>query len=247
MFFAPNWPLPKNIKALCTTREGGVSQPPFDGFNLATHVGDDGTAVAANRKLLVEQAKLPTMPFWLDQQHTDIALRLDKQSNYTTPPVADASWTMTPGVISVVMTADCLPILLVDKAGTCVCTIHAGWKGLADGIVSKTILGLPVDSQELIAWIGPAISPPNFEVGSDVLEAFTLKNPEKKSFFKAKEISKGKYLADLPGLVALELEQLGVPEITQSQLCSYENSEQFYSYRRDGQTGRMASMIWIEK
>lgn len=250
-FIEPNWPAPKNIKALCTTRIGGVSLPPFNSFNVATHVEDNPQSVAQNRQLLMQSLNLPAQPFWLDQQHTDIALELKSQSqpNFSdiSPPIADASWTMQPSLVSLVMTADCLPILVTDLSGSCVAAIHAGWKGLADGVVSKTINAMPVHAEELMAWIGPAISARQFEVGEDVLQAFMLKDKRNQSYFKAKEVGE-KYLADLPGLVGFELESIGVKtaNIYQSNLCSYESEELFYSYRRDGKTGRMASLIWIE-
>jgi len=252
MFISPNWPVPKNIKAFCTTRNGGNSVPPFDAFNLATHVEDDLETVMQNRAILIELANLPSAPVWLNQQHTDKALALPLPAEFSEPPVADASWTQTPNVVSVVMTADCLPILVTDSQGTCVAAIHAGWKGLADNIVSKTIQSMPVNPQKLMAWIGPAISKNNFEVGQDVLDAFLNKSAERNensdiySYFEAKKESKGKYLADLPGLVNRELNQLGVSQVYQSGLCSYDDEEHFYSYRREGKTGRMASVIWIE-
>jgi len=246
MFISPNWPAPKNIKAFCTTRKGGGSQRPFDSFNLATHVDDNQQTVIQNRALLVELANLPSQPVWLNQQHTDTALALTAKSMFSEPPIADASWTLTPNLISVIMTADCLPILVTDIEGSCVAAIHAGWKGLADNIVTKTIQAMPVKPQNLMAWIGPAISKKNFEVGQDVLDAFVKINIDNNSYFETKDAQKNKYLADLPGLVKRELNQIGVHQVYQSGLCSYEDEEHFYSYRRDGRTGRMASLIWIE-
>jgi len=254
MFISPNWLVPKNIKAFCTTRKGGNSERPFDAFNLATHVEDDLPTVMQNRALLIELANLPSTPIWLNQLHTDKALELGSNSNslFAEPPIADASWTQTPNIVSVVMTADCLPILVTDIQGTCVAAIHAGWKGLADNIVTKTIQSMPVKPQDLMAWIGPAISKEYFEVGQDVLDAFinngieNNENTDIQSYFEVKKEVKGKYLADLPGLVNRELNQLGVNQVYQSGLCSYEDEEHFYSYRRDGKTGRMASVIWIE-
>lgn len=259
MFIIPDWPMPKNIKALCTTRQGGVSKTPFDSLNMATHVEDVLSDVVQNRALINQQANLPCEPVWLNQQHTDIALELTNQSTFhstfSEPAIADASWTQAQNVVCVVMTADCLPILLTDKQGSCIAAIHAGWKGLADKIVSKTIQKMPVDPASLMAWIGPAISVRQFEVGQDVFDAFAKQSPDNEPFFykqssqvesNSQTSSNTKYLADLPGLVSLEMQKLGLTQIHKSNLCSYEEGSLFYSYRRDGKTGRMASMIWIE-
>ena len=269
MFIKPDWPVPPNIKSLYTTRQGGVSQTPFNTFNLATHVGDDLQDVLANRKQLFDQACLPSEPVWLDQQHTDIAIQLNQSSLYTqTPdsllstlstqvPVADASWTLCPGLVSVVMTADCLPILITNQAGTIVSAIHAGWKGLAKGIVSKTLQSFPDEVQQspehLMAWIGPAISARQFEVGQDVYDVFVHQNKANSIFFQSKSYgaissqkAPKKYLADLPGLVRNELNALGVSKVYGGDLCSYEQVEDFFSYRRAGKTGRMACLIWID-
>ncbi len=261
MFITPNWPAPKQVKALCTTREGGVSAPPFDYFNLALHVGDDPQCVEENRRLLVAQANLPSPPFWLDQQHTDIVIKLSKNNSNTPklkispPPIADASWTTEKGCVSVVMTADCLPLLITNQQGTLVCAIHAGWKGLQKGIVQKTILEFSsqvngCSPQELLVWIGPAIQQNCFEVGQDVLDLFLESDPFNKTFFTPLPIGGGKkpqkYLANLVGLVTKELNVLGITAVFGGDLCSYSQNDLFYSYRRSGQTGRMASLIWIE-
>lgn len=256
MSIKPDWPAPTNIKAFCTTRSitdgpgfKGASLPPFDAFNLATHVGDDPQTIEKNRQVLNQHpCLLPNPPFWLDQQHTVDAVCLDSvDSSYWQPVVADASWTTQAGQVSVVMTADCIPILITNQSGSIACAIHAGWKGLADGIVSKTVRSLPEQPENLLVWIGPCIRQEHFEVGEDVYTLFCKKNPDNHLFFKMKPLtSEPKYLADLAGLLSLELCYLGVKHIYDSGLCSYENSEDFYSYRRDGVTGRMASLIWIE-
>ena len=257
MFLKPNWPAPAGIKALCTTRQGGVSRPPFDSFNIATHVGDNLDDVMTNRHLLVERAKLPAEPFWLDQQHTDEAIHLTNPQNTQTelsqtltPPIADASWTTQAGLVSVVMTADCLPVLITNQAGTLVAAIHAGWKGLQKGIVTKTVAAFAsredCQSEQLLAWIGPAISLKHFEVGQDVLDAFVQSDEANKAFFHQVEGLQGKYLADLVGLVTKELNEIGISAVYGGDHCSYAESDLFYSYRLSGVTGRMASMIWIE-
>ena len=255
MFIIPNWPAPKHIKSICTTRQGGVSQPPFDSFNIATHVGDDVNDVITNRQRLVQQACLPSEPVWLDQQHTDRAIELSTSllRDAKQPEVADASWTTEQNMVSVVMTADCLPILITNKNGTLVSAIHAGWKGLQKGIVSTTITEFvnrgDCQSQELMVWIGPAISVKHFEVGAEVRESFIERCASNSDYFQLREMGAGegqKYLADLVGLVTKELNDLGVKEVYGGDLCSFSQEELFYSYRRSGQTGRMATMIWIE-
>lgn len=247
MFINPNWPAADNIRALSTTREGGLSLPPYDSFNLATHVGDQLDTVEQNRQILTEQACLPESPFWLEQQHTVDAINLDKVSSTDWQPViADASWTTHANKLPVVMTADCIPILVTNRAGSLVCAIHAGWKGLADGIVTSTIQSLPEKPENLLVWIGPCIRQSNFEVGTDLFDLFVDLNHENSQFFKhIKSQPVVKYLADLPGLLSLELQNLGVTDVYDSELCTFTGKDRFYSYRRDGQTGRMASMIWM--
>ncbi|MCF6253174.1 MAG: peptidoglycan editing factor PgeF [Thiomicrorhabdus sp.] len=260
MFITPSWPAPKQIKALCTTREGGVSLPPFDTFNQALHVGDDATLVEQNRQRLYQQAKLPSQPAWLDQQHTDIAIELCHNSaqNFSPPPIADASWTTQTGCVSIIMTADCLPLLITNKQGTLVAAIHAGWKGLHLGIVTKTIREflakehVKTQAEELLVWIGPAISAAYFEVGKDVLNDFVKKDASNQAFFteittQDTQENEPKYLADLVGIVRQELNHLGITQVFGGDLCTYAQSKQFYSYRRSGKTGRIASCIWIEE
>ncbi len=267
MFITPNWPAPKQVKAFCTTRKGGKSLVPFDSFNLALHVGDEPDRVAYNRQNLIKQAKLPSSPVWLDQQHTDVAVALPltlafdaSQKNISPPmssPVADASWTTQKGCVCVVMTADCLPLLVTNQSGTLVAAIHAGWKGLQKGIVSKTIQGFLASNAvachpgELMVWIGPAISAAHFEVGQAVFDAFVNKDARNRAFFTDVEARKDKeaspkYLADLVGLVSQELQDLGIDAVYGGDLCTYSQPDSFYSYRRSGQIGRMASLIWID-
>jgi len=256
LFIKPEWPAPINIRALCTTRLSGnagdnvkgQSNPPYDYFNVATHVGDNPLAVQQNRQILTEQACLVNSPFWLDQQHTVEAVCLDNLSAQNWQPViADASWSTQTNHVALVMTADCIPLLITNLEGSLVCAIHAGWKGLADGIVSKTIQALPEQPQNLLVWIGPCIRQAHFEVGLDVYEMFCAKIPNNQRFFKKQmPITEGKYFADIAGLLKLELKKIGLTHIYDSELCSYADSERFYSYRRDGATGRMASLIWIE-
>lgn len=245
-FLRPEWPAPRWVKAVLTQRQGGVSLPPFEGFNLATHVGDDPAAVLENRLLLQNCLQLPNSPCWLDQQHTTDTLYLQTTTHVSASQTADASWTDHPDVVSVVMTADCLPILVTNKQGTLVSAIHAGWKGLADGVVENAITRLPEFCGNLLVWIGPAIGANAFEVGQDVVDAFCLKRPELSRYFVAKTTRPGYFLADLVGITKVILAQLGVTKVYGGQWCTFELAKDFYSYRRDGQTGRMASLIWID-
>ncbi|WP_321276355.1 peptidoglycan editing factor PgeF [Thiomicrorhabdus indica] len=267
----PDWPMPANIRACVTTRFAPNSQSQnsfssdYDFFNLATHVGDHSDSVEQNRQALQKVLQLPSQPFWLSQQHTDksICLPIDAQpTNTVLPPIADASWTQKSGVVCVVMTADCIPILLCDSHGQTVCAIHAGWQGLENQIIAKTLKSLPAG--DYLAWIGPAISQKRFEVGQEVFDRFqhlpagacTRKGfdaPECRdyeSLFKPSLSEEGKYFADLPMIAQMQLEACGVQSVYLSGLCSYDD-ERFYSYRKachqgDGKTGRMASLIWIE-
>ncbi len=246
-----DWQLPPNIRAAFTVRQGGVSKAPYASFNLATHVGDQLNDVKHNRADLLKRLNLPAAPFWLQQEHTDIAIDLGQFSSSskpssTVPPIADASWTQQAGQVAVVMTADCLPILLAAKDGSVVAAIHAGWKGLANQIVTKTIKALPTQPQNLTAWIGPSISQAHFEVGQDVWQAFVDLDATFAEYFVANKEQKDKYYADLASIAATQMQQLGIDSVIKSGLCSYGQEQDFFSYRRDGQTGRMASLIWIE-
>lgn len=247
-FIKPDWPAPKNIKAYSSTRLGGISKPPYEGFNLALHVEDDPEQVLKNRYLLASKLSLPSLPFWLNQQHTTDCLYFCEE-NKGNIPVADASWTDQPNLVSIVMTADCLPLLVTNKKGSLVSAIHAGWKGLADGVVEKSIKLLPEKPENLLVWIGPAITQNHFEVGQEVFNVFVSKSQDFKSCFKENEnkasLSK-KYWANLPGLVKITLNQLGIKAIYHHNACTFKNENLFYSYRREGITGRMASFIWFE-
>lgn len=243
-FIKPNWPVDCKIKALTTTRIGQDSKSPYESFNLATHVGDDANQVARNRGLLSEVLALPSEPVWLDQQHTTKALQVDCSLDVPKCP-ADATWTLEKNTVLAVMTADCLPLLVTDFSGSLVCAIHAGWRGLLEGVVSNTIRQLPVSTKTLMVWVGPAISQQYFEIGEEVYQSFIQKQPEHQQYFQKHPETPGKYYASLPGLVDFELKELGINSIYHSELCSYERSDWFYSYRRDGVTGRMASLIWL--
>ncbi|MBE0494093.1 MAG: peptidoglycan editing factor PgeF [Thiomicrospira sp.] len=234
----PNWPSVTSVQACTTTRQGGVSLPPYDALNLAYHVQDNPQAVSQNRQLLAQRLKLTDI-VWLDQQHTTDCLYVDCVPQQI--PVTDAVWTDQPGLVLAVMTADCLPILLTN--GKRICAIHAGWRGLLDGIIENSLkqcVTRPGDGWQ--AWIGPAISAEFFEVGDEVRQAFVQKHPTFDQFFQPHG---DKWLADLAAMAEQILRLHGIQNVTQSNLCSYADSDRFYSYRRDQTTGRMASLIWI--
>tara|TARA_Y100001956_G_C4126070_1_gene190136 strand:- start:3024 stop:3752 length:729 start_codon:yes stop_codon:yes gene_type:complete len=236
----PNWPAPKNIKAFASTRAGGYSTPPYEGLNLGAHVGDDDKTVMRNRQLLTESANMPSAPVWLNQTHSTVVTEVNQPTNEVLN--ADGLFTQKSGIVCSAMTADCLPVLLTNVSGTQVAAVHAGWRGLADGIIENALCHF---DGEVMAWIGPAIGSEAFEVGDDVLQAFCSFDPKAEQAFKAKA-ELGKYLADMNQLVTQRLNKSGVTRVYYSELCTYQDSERFYSYRRDGITGRQATFIWIE-
>lgn len=236
----PNWPAPTNIKAYTTTRIGGVGRAPYDTFNLAAHVNDDPANVEKNRILLQEFLHLPSEPLWLTQVHGVNVVQAELQQPYVT---ADASYTREKNIVCVAQTADCLPVLICDRAATCVAAIHAGWKGLAAGIIEETIKMLKISGNDLLAWLGPAIGPQAFEVGDDVYEQFIAHDANAALGFK--KIDNKKWLADIYLLAKQRLHQCDVQNIYGGEFCTYTDKEQFFSYRRDNITGRMASLIWI--
>ena len=240
-FIIPNWPAPANVHALQTTRSGGYSLAPFNSLNFGSHVNDNPMHVAQNRQLLSEF--LPSEPVWLNQTHSITVVDAAK----TTCVVdADASFANQKNVVCVVMTADCLPILLCDKAGTIVVAVHAGWRGLCDGALEASIYAAcraaQINASDLMAWFGPAIGPNAFEVGSDVRAQFIAKDAQAALAFKPHG---SKYLGNLYQLATQRLNALGINQIYGGQHCTFTESEQFFSYRRDGVTGRMATLIWL--
>ena len=239
-FIIPDWPAPNNVHALVTTRQGGVSVGPFASFNLADHVGDDPQAVAANRKLLRERVpQLPADPLWLKQVHGVNCVAVENSA----PGIeADASWSQTPGRVCAVLTADCLPLLLCDEKGSIVSAVHAGWQGLAKGVIEAAVNTLPVPPASLLAWMGPAIGPKAFEVGADVRDQFLSHAAEAKTAFTL--IANGKWLGDLYMLARQRLNALGVTRIYGGGECTVTDAQRFYSFRRDHDSGRMASLIW---
>jgi len=232
--FTPDWPAPANVKSLQTTRHGGVSAAPYASFNLGDHVGDDSKAVVANRQ------QLPSPAAWLKQTHSTIVV---DAAAVTTPIEADASFSRTANVVSVVMTADCLPVLFCDQQGTVVAAAHAGWRGLCDGVLEATVKAMDVKAEHIMAWMGPAIGPQAFEVGDDVRDEFIQHDAAATAAFAAQ--SNGKWLGDIYLLARQRLNQLGITAIYGGKDCTFSDSERYFSYRRDGVTGRMASLIWL--
>jgi hypothetical protein len=237
----PDWPAPERVRAISTTRQGGVSREPFASFNLAGHVGDEPGPVAANRRRLSRGLGLPGEPAWLNQVHGRTVVLADRVDQ---PVEADAAVAFRPGSVCAVLTADCLPLLLCDREGSCVAAVHAGWRGLADGVIPAAVASLNRDPARLLAWLGPAIGPEAFEVGGEVRHAFIEIDAAHAACFKPS--ARGRWLADLYGLARCQLQALGVQAIYGGNWCTYSEHEMFFSYRRDGRTGRMASLIWLE-
>lgn len=233
----PDWPAPANVKAIQTTRLGGLSVAPYDALNLGDHVGDDAMTVTRNRQLL--NSILPTEPIWLKQVH---GISVIDASTSRCIEAADASFSRQSNVVCTVMTADCLPVLLCDKQGSVVAAVHAGWRGLCDGVIEETVRTMQIPTNNLMAWLGPAIGPQAFEVGGEVRERFTAKDPQAKQAFIT---HKDRWLANLYTLACLRLQSVGVTKIYGQEQCTYTNIEQYFSYRREGVTGRMATMIWL--
>ena len=243
-FITPNWAAPKNVKALTTTRLGGVSEGCFASMNLGDHVADNPEHVTHNREQLLQALSLTPPAQWLKQVHstTVIKAKADNQC-----PEADACWSDEAGLACIVMTADCLPVFFCNAQGTQIAVAHAGWRGLLDGILESTLAAFS-DPEQVHCWLGPAIGPNAFEVGAEVREAFVEKNSQAAAAFKPVVDKPHKYFADLYALARLRLALAGVPvtQISACDLCTYSDEERFFSYRRDGQTGRMASLIWID-
>lgn len=234
------WPAPPNIRAITTTRLGGVSQADFSNWNLAAHVGDDPEHVASNRRILREALHLPSEPKWLEQTHTTHCVEVDAPFH----PNADAAITRQKNTVLAIMTADCLPILLCDQQGSEIAAIHAGWRGLALGIVGNTLAKMHSDASQCIAWIGPAICGRCYATGAEVLEQFGSRYPYATQAFAKIE---NQWFADLPQIATLILETLGIRAVYPSHLCTFESNSQFYSYRRAAQTGRIATLIWFKE
>ena len=251
-FIQPIWPAPDCVHSLVTTRHGGISNAPYDTLNLGDHVGDQPSKVLANRQIL--RKHLPSEPIWLKQTHSiQVSTPNSRSPVLSRPFAADAAVTNIPNEVLVVVTADCLPIFFSTSDGLVVGAAHAGWRGLCDGILENTIneilkLAPQLSSSDLIAWLGPAIGPKSFEVGEDVRERFQEIGIHHDAMcFVPIENKPGKYLANIYQLARDRLEAQGLKSIYGGELCTVQNTKQFFSYRRDGVTGRFASLIWISK
>jgi len=234
----PDWPAPANIRAFTTTRNGGFSQGPWHSLNLGSSCGDDAGHVEKNRRLL--SRLLPSEPRWLRQVHGTGVVEWDSADIPGTG--ADAIISKQAGQVCAVLTADCLPVLFCNRAGTHIAAAHAGWRGLAAGVLEATVLAMECQPADLMAWLGPAIGPRAFEVGKDVYDAFTHLNSENSIAFKP---HKDRWLADIYQLARMALSRVGITQISGGQHCTFEEQDNFFSYRRDAETGRMASVIWL--
>jgi YfiH family protein len=242
-FLIPDWPTPPGVCSLITTRRGGVSREPFASFNLGDHVGDEARCVHANRAQL--GALLKATPAWLNQVHGTQVVDAARVDPGALPPAADASFTRQCGVGCVVMTADCLPVLFCDDAGQVVAAAHAGWRGLLAGVLEATLAAMGAAPQTVMAYLGPAIGPQAFEVGDEVRAAFVAQDAMAAQAFTP--LPAGKWLADIYLLARLRLSGQGVERVFGGDFCTHSDSARFFSYRRDGQTGRLASLIWISQ
>jgi YfiH family protein len=240
----PKWAAPARVRAFVTTRllPSGTdgSKAPFKAFNLADHVGDDPAQVRRNRDLLRQHIQLPAEPCWLKQVHGNTVI----EAAAAQPVQADASYTAKTNTVCAVLTADCLPLLLCDREGTTVAAVHAGWKGLHNGVITRAVQALPVRPASLLAWLGPAIGPRAYEIDKPVYEQFMDQNPAYATAFTP--TYSGHWRFDLYRIARMQLEACGIEDIYGGDRCTHTESGVFYSYRREGETGRMASLIWIQ-
>ena len=241
----PNWAVPSNVHAVSTTRFGGFSQGAFNGLNLGRHVGDDPGRVEMNRQTLITELGFSNTPIWLNQVHGTVMVALDSHGEVgrrkrAEKLTADGAYTTKTQTVCVVMSADCLPLLLTNAKGTQVAAVHAGWRGLADGIIEEAINTFDCPPKDIIAWAGPCIGSKAFEVGGEVRDILGGSDAH-----YARSITRGKYLANLIALTGERLLALGVDTFSHSHLCTFSDDESFYSFRREGQCGRMASLIWM--
>ncbi|MEA3410721.1 MAG: peptidoglycan editing factor PgeF [Pseudomonadota bacterium] len=236
----PDWPAPTTVRAVFTTRQGGVSKGPYASMNLGDHVGDDPGAVARNRYRLGESLGLPTRPVWLSQVHGTHVIDADAVSGK--PGEGDAALAGASDTVCAVMSADCLPVLFCDRGGKRVAAAHAGWRGLSAGVLETTVAAMSVSPDDVLAWMGPAIGPDAFEVGEDVVRAFVEDDAGCETAFTRQG---SRWMADIYALARRRLRRLGVRAVHGGGWCTFSEPERFFSYRRDGITGRMAALIWL--
>jgi polyphenol oxidase len=237
----PHWPAPRGVRAAFTLRTGGVSAPPFDSLNVGAHLGDADTCVAENRKRVREHLSLPAEPAWLEQVHGTDVIELKEEEPHRP---ADAVITRRPGRVCVVQVADCLPALFAARDASVIGVAHAGWRGLAAGVLEATVSRLGVPAAQLIAWLGPAISAEHFEVASEVRAAFVAQDAGAADALTAN--ARGRWQCDLAALARRRLAALGITAVSGGAWCTYADRERFFSFRRDGRCGRMAALIWLE-
>jgi YfiH family protein len=241
-WLTPEWPAPEGVRAAFTLRSGGVSEAPYDSLNVGSHVGDVATAVSENRHRVRAALRLPEEPQWLEQVHgTDVA---DPDRDAAPLLAADAIIARRPGRVAVIQVADCLPVFFAAPRGEAVACAHAGWRGLAAGVLEATVRRLDVAPGTLLAWLGPCIGPAHFEVGAEVRAAFLSEDAGATSAFAAN--TRGRWQCDLPALARRRLARAGVTQVFGGTWCTFAGREQFFSFRRDGQCGRMAALIWRE-
>ncbi|GGC82599.1 peptidoglycan editing factor PgeF [Marinobacter halophilus] len=242
----PGWPAPDRIRALSTTRKGGASQPPWDSLNLGVHVGDDPDHVARNRQILADFTGLAASNIgWLNQVHGTDVVELTPD-NVDAVATADASFTRHPGIACAILTADCLPVILTNASGTVIGAAHAGWRSLCGGVLEHLITAMAVRPSDLKAWLGPAIGPEHFEVGPEVRQSFIDQSPDGAQAFTPNGARSGHFMADIYRLATQRLNNAGVVSVSGGGLCTVNDKDRFYSYRRDGQTGRMATLVWLD-
>jgi polyphenol oxidase len=240
----PDWPAPAGVRAAFTLRSGGVSRPPFDSFNIAAHVGDEPRAVEENRARLRECLELPAEPAWLTQMHAWRVADLDAEGSHGPREPADGAVTRIPGRICAIQVADCMPVLFASADGSAIGAAHAGWRGLAGGVLEAVVRAMRVPSERLLAWLGPAIGQAHFEVGEEVRAAFLAADPGAATAFTANP--RGRWQCDLYALARLRLTALGVTSVHGGGWCTFADPDRFFSYRRDSRCGRMAALIWID-
>ena len=238
---AADWPAPKNVRAIATTRVGGVSVGSYASLNFGAHVGDDESAVRENRSLLRAALELSRDPLWLDQVHGTAVV---EAFPHEAPPTADASFARSPGQVCAVLTADCLPVVFCDRAGTRVAAAHAGWRGLVGGVLTSALSAMDVAPERVLAWLGPAIEQDAFEVGPEVREQFLARSADNEPAFTSN--ARGRWQADLYDLARHELARLGVTQVFGGGFRCHADRDRFFSYRRDGQTGRLATLVWMK-
>ena len=239
-FLEPRWPAPRAVRAAVTLRGGGVSRGPYASLNLGAHVGDVAAAVAENRRRLRAQLSLPADPEWVEQVHGVDVLDLEQ---YAPGRVADAVLARRAGQVCAVQVADCMPVLFTARTGNGVAAAHAGWRGLAAGVLEATVAALGVEPQQLLAWLGPAIGPRHFEVGDEVRAAFLAHDARAAAAFTPND--RGRWLCDLGALARARLAALGIGAVYGGEWCTFTDATRFFSYRRDGRCGRMAALIWL--